>query len=871
MRILKNIYNEFAIYYNRLNTIELNCNKMLGMIAYKNIFPKDFSELQLNQGMVYTLFAKKNVFIQDEMELLDASIKENEEAMDRSEKEHMESIRELDDAYEAKYSRITGGYQQGREIRERYDKELEKRKEAIKLRAEHQLEDLKKEVDGIKKERVDIRNKPLQYIINRKNIDEIFKITSENEIGKKRDFNEIKGSEYFLLLKYLIREGHIDESYADYMTYFYENSLSRTDKRFLRSITDQKAKEYSYGLENPKLIMGRIGLANFNQEEVLNFDLLHYLLKEQINSEPLEHFMLQLKNSRNMKFIGSFLDTGKAQEAYVKALNKNWPELFSYALGRGGLSDQQLRDYSTYTLYYSDSNTIQKVNNGDNLKNYISTSADYLNIAFLTDEKEQKVIEGFNLLKVSFEKIDAKSANPSLLERVYEANTYEINYENIKLMLQIFNDVDVIKDSEAVKHKNYTLVSQNPNSALTEYVEEEIEKYMVMILDNSAGQICDDEEKCLKIINNDSISEDSLNEYIKQLSTKISDLRELVDLGCYNKLLKANLVEYSTENIIEYFIENGMDEDLVKFINRKEAKINIGGILNEQDEGLTKRFWDSIVACDDLDNDVYREIVHSLVYICKDFDAYSISEEKVAIIVGEEAVEMNLGNLLFIREHYPKQVMRYIGININEYIKIISEESFIFDELLVILEMRVEDDIKTELLAFTQQPISVLRRRYSATVNKYILRNNFEIADLPELCQNYEDWDDDSKEIILDKAIVFRRNIEPNEISVKLLRDMFISKRIDASSKIKIFERWLQDSAEETCKEFLDILGLQEYKKIFKPRSRPKFKINGINKDLLTAFKKAGIIYGFEKAGESSAFYKIRRNRPKKDFPIEML
>jgi|GEM_PF-1669897 len=710
MRILKNIYNEFAIYYNRLNTIELNCNKMLGMIAYKNIFPKDFSELQLNQGMVYTLFAKKNVFIQDEMELLDASIKENEEAMDRSEKEHMESIRELDDAYEAKYSRITGGYQQGREIRERYDKELEKRKEAIKLRAEHQLEDLKKEVDGIKKERVDIRNKPLQYIINRKNIDEIFKITSENEIGKKRDFNEIKGSEYFLLLKYLIREGHIDESYAD-----------------------------------------------------------------------------------------------------------------------------------------------------------------YLNIAFLTDEKEQKVIEGFNLLKVSFEKIDAKSANPSLLERVYEANTYEINYENIKLMLQIFNDVDVIKDSEAVKHKNYTLVSQNPNSALTEYVEEEIEKYMVMILDNSAGQICDDEEKCLKIINNDSISEDSLNEYIKQLSTKISDLRELVDLGCYNKLLKANLVEYSTENIIEYFIENGMDEDLVKFINRKEAKINIGGILNEQDEGLTKRFWDSIVACDDLDNDVYREIVHSLVYICKDFDAYSISEEKVAIIVGEEAVEMNLGNLLFIREHYPKQVMRYIGININEYIKIISEESFIFDELLVILEMRVEDDIKTELLAFTQQPISVLRRRYSATVNKYILRNNFEIADLPELCQNYEDWDDDSKEIILDKAIVFRRNIEPNEISVKLLRDMFISKRIDASSKIKIFERWLQDSAEETCKEFLDILGLQEYKKIFKPRSRPKFKINGINKDLLTAFKKAGIIYGFEKAGESSAFYKIRRNRPKKDFPIEML
>ena len=58
------------------------------------------------------------------------------------------------------------------------------------------------------------------------------------------DFKEIKSSEYFDLLKYLIRDGYIDETYTDYMTYFYENSLSRIDKVFLRSITDQKAKEY---------------------------------------------------------------------------------------------------------------------------------------------------------------------------------------------------------------------------------------------------------------------------------------------------------------------------------------------------------------------------------------------------------------------------------------------------------------------------------------------------------------------------------------------------------------------------------------------------------------------------------------------------
>ncbi len=54
-RILKNIYNEFTIYYKKLNNIELDCNKMLAIITYKNIFPKDFSELQLNHGYIYVI------------------------------------------------------------------------------------------------------------------------------------------------------------------------------------------------------------------------------------------------------------------------------------------------------------------------------------------------------------------------------------------------------------------------------------------------------------------------------------------------------------------------------------------------------------------------------------------------------------------------------------------------------------------------------------------------------------------------------------------------------------------------------------------------------------------------------------------------
>ncbi len=124
-----------------------------------------------------------------------------------------------------------------------------------------------------------MQNRQLCEIITRDNIDSIFSITSTNEVGTVTHFNEIKSSEYFDLLKYLIRNGYIDETYADYMTYFYENSLSRIDKTFLRSITDKKAKEYTYKLKNPQLVVSRLRLVDFDQRKLSILICLHICSK----------------------------------------------------------------------------------------------------------------------------------------------------------------------------------------------------------------------------------------------------------------------------------------------------------------------------------------------------------------------------------------------------------------------------------------------------------------------------------------------------------------------------------------------------------------------------------------------------------------
>ncbi len=281
MRLLKNIYNEFVVYYNRLNITELDCNKMLAIIAYKNLFPRDFADLQLKQGFVYTLFDSKDSFIAEEAKRLNEHISEKIHEIDMAKNEHFNTIEELNVYFDTKkpvdYYGRKGNLSNENQI------EYTDRKKALEHRLNNTISQIEDEKSVLEQELVFLKNKQLKDIITRENIDFIFSVTSTNEIGKVTEFNEIKSSEYFDLLKYLIRNGYIDETYTDYMSYFYENSLSRIDKIFLRSITDRKAKEYTYKLKNPQLVVSYLSLVDFDQEEVLNFDLFTYLLKASHN------------------------------------------------------------------------------------------------------------------------------------------------------------------------------------------------------------------------------------------------------------------------------------------------------------------------------------------------------------------------------------------------------------------------------------------------------------------------------------------------------------------------------------------------------------------------------------------------------------
>lgn len=335
---------------------------------------------------------------------LELKISEKESEIKNAKNETLMSIQELDDIYNAKKSR-TPNYYNYYSQRQEYEKNLDawynneypKRKQAIENKINNKISDLELDLQELKGQLLFLKSRKLYEIITRENIDDIFKSITINEIGKEEKYLDIKGNPYFSLLKYLVRNGHIDESYPDYMTYFYENNLTRTDKIFLRSVTDRKAREYTYQLDKPEMVVARLKVVDFDQEETLNFSLLHYLLKTNSESNMVSHLICQMKKAKKFDFIGRYIEYGQELPAFITALYTQWIYVLKIILTDKLLSTNLTKQFSLLTLYYADTKVVESANIENCLTDYISNDDKFL---VIEQPEIQKLIDAFKLLNV---------------------------------------------------------------------------------------------------------------------------------------------------------------------------------------------------------------------------------------------------------------------------------------------------------------------------------------------------------------------------------------------------------------------------------------------------------------------------------------
>lgn len=871
MRILKNICNEFLIYYYRLNATDIKHNKMMAMITYKNLFPRDFSELQLNQGFVYALFAHKSDFIFKQKNEVELKITEKKAMIEDAKKEHLESIQELDIIFESKQNRVNQiygyGIRQEEEMKLTQWKETEyaKRKNAIETKSKNKINDIELEVISLEKILSKINEYTLCEIITRDNIDDIFNISVKNEIGEIRDFKEVKANAYFNLLKYVIREGYIDETYSDYMTYFYEEGLSKTDKLFLQSVTDKKTKEHSYKLKEPQKVYMRLRVRDFEEEETLNFSLIDYVLSNHIQSEQLDCFISTIQKNKNYDFVFKYIDVTTELPLLIKILNRKWVSFFSEILSnKYTINNDILKEYSLYTLYYSNYEDIQNVNIDNCLSNYISNNKDYLNIDNIDFSGILNLILVLQSLEVSFKAVNYETANKELFDSIYVNSLYTLNFENIKLILE---KVYGISSEEDINHKNYSLIRQYPESPLYSEVNNNVENYIEIILNHCNEEITDDENSATEILNIKNVDLDYKKKYLDYYQNVISKIKLIEDKNLWDSLLENRIINYSENNIIDYFLEKDLNSYLIDYINNGKADIDFNNISEEYRIEDFNKFFNKTILTNELNNLKYKQIITSLNFYYKEFDALGIENDKLRIVIDENIIRMNSETLLFMRDNYSESVLYYIKKNIHDYKEIMDEYLFSHDELLEILSWDIEDNIKLSLLEFSSEPITILKQNYSNNIEEYILNNNLDDKDMYTLFEKYDDLKTNIQLIVFKYAL----NHIPNEImgnftnvSYQLKIKLLESSELDYDKKFNILITMLPTLDKDSAIRVFTILDLRDYIKILNTIERPKFKISSQNKELLDEFVLKGWLYDYQEDLEKDGYYKIRRHAPKK-------
>lgn len=867
MRILKNIYNEFVIYNKRIGTTEQNANKLLALIAYKNLFPRDFSDLQLNKGFVFSIFNSKDKFIAEKKSILSKEIEEHNTKIKEILSEVLTSDSEIDAVYSSAPYIDYYGHTQNRFISVR-----DSRKKNLHLRADGEIERIKVRISQIQNQIIALQNSKLSGIIDRENIESIFRLNVTNEIGEVNEFKEIKSSDYFDLLKYLIRNGFIDETYPDYMTYFYENSLSRVDKVFLRSVTDQKAKEYTYSLKRPDMVISRLRVVDFESQETLNFDLLCFLLQnhEQYMSQ-LTNLLLQLKTAKKYDFIIQFVEVNREVPTFIQVINHQWPQLFETILNESDYSSEQKKSVALLSLYFSPNDDIEAVNSNNALSNFISHQSDFLQIK---EPQTEALINRFELLHIQFVALNYSISNVELWREVYSHNLYELNWKMIKSILE---NQYKIPQSDKYNHRNFSLVLSSTQEPLVSYIEANINKYFELIFAHCDGKISDNENVVVHTLNIPSLDDKYKKKYIDALSTKLSSLKNIENTMWWTQIVDSNLLLYSENNVLRYFFGMGKkyDNTLVQFINTLATSYSFDGdVINKEfGEDSNSEFFTETVKCNNLQNNKYKAILHSLQLHYNSFSLENIDEDKINILIDLCIIRMTPEALIFMRKHYPHQVLYFIAKNPKVYVdNTLDKNSFLMDEALDVLQSAIESVYKVTLLKFTDEAISVQKTRFEADVEAYILEHNFSKDDLPYLLQSYDKLSTSSQNATERLAKTYIQDITTNEYTItytlllKLLRDT----SLDRETRLNVFSYSVSDLDQIQCRNCFEALDAYDYLSIFDGK-RPKIAGSDANKRILETFQHNSWITKYEI--DKEGYYRAigRKLHAVKKLPTELL
>lgn len=852
MRLLNNIINEYKIYQKKLSN-KLSEDKLLGMIVYKNIHPEDFVSLHNSEGKIYEVINKKQEFIKNEVSKVENEITDLEGKIDDINDEHLKNTFELRLLYILEYINSLTGiksfningnvtnfkdaandnnfefflknnvsyyyqtegsyYQQNTKVESKFfdienkvnpDFTYLERIEFIGEKKEENIENFSKKIKELKDKISSLKSASLKDVLN----------NSQTAIIESEKENR--------LINILLRGGYIDEDYYDYISHFYEGSLTREDRDFLINVKSQYDTNYDIKLNKIGNVVKKLKDGFFESPQILNYDLVDFLLENSNNKIKLDKIMKQLSNESktSLIFIDGFIDISKNKALFIKMLCNNWKNIWDFIETKSNYLPKRKDLYFKSILEFTEQNSLKLIVSNSKITDYTSNRSDIL--SFNIEEKQLK--ECIKTINPKLKNLENINTNLNLFDFIYKENFYEINEVMIKLII-----ASKSKDLELnFDESNYSSIQKSECSDLINYVEKNIESYIQNVFLKLKSNSKEEEDYLLKLLNNEKLSIRLKEKIIIPQELKISYIYDLNENEVAAMLLESSRITPTWENLIVHYenIEEKIDESTLVFLNNVEnvtelKKSKIPYI--EENRKLIESLSSSIILSEEIKNENYNTLTNSIPFsFPQTLNFIELSYDKVEILIKNRRLIFKKENYDLIKDNFDKLHIKFLENYSEDYLANFNEYTIDgndFNALIASSEFLVNQ--KFELIEKCDESLISTIQNNINLVSDFVIANTF------------------------------------SAISNSLL-ECLVTKSANKVNRIKIFNKYHSKISNSVLSEFLQSLGYP-YTDVLALKKRPPLTSNQHNFDLATILKSKGLILNHKQEKDGIRIFALHK------------
>lgn len=824
MRILNNIINEYIIYYKQINDNTINVDKLFSTIVYKNLIPKDFSELQYNNGLVKSVFDKKREIIKLKVEELEEKIQNSKKLINLSNSMLANSIQDLEAIFVHRwrkkginyiFTNNNDNYYAQRQINlsdinisiESSEMEFDEKKSIRVQQGNNTIQFPYNEIftafgeyDNLftMTEAVKLKNKEKMYeekeklteYINKKN--EFPLITLKNlvkEYGADEIFDGIKNNK---LLVFLIKEGHIDETYRYYMSYFYPGAITQEGMDFLRSVKNHTELGYEYKLEKINEIIKDISADEFKSKSVLNNCLIKYLL----NNLSTEKWRLNIIFKALIKdidlridFVNQFCEKSEFRESFIAELCNIYTEFWDFIMDKSKFPVKKIDSFFVLIINACDVDAISALNRKGNIQSFIENTQYIFQMEYI-DNAEEKLKTIFEKLNIKFYSLKSSKAKYSpvaelkledkLIVYILENSMFQINEEMVRYLYEYLVNYDEEK-IKMFESKNYSSIKMLGNESLTNYIESDLTEYLKEVFLKLPQNTQEDVEVVEEFLNSEKINNDDIKIKIINKSEIIIKNLKKVPTSFWNAIVECNKWDITWFNILCYFENfNELSSKVIEQLNKEYVYKKLSDIRINEIEGtgdfsddVCKQVYQYLYENEDISDSCMNTIQDAIPEYYTYSENTRLSTERMKLILDNDCMVPSANNFIYLKNNYDEV---YYDWSIKKFDKLLEKAKEIPLEINYIEMYLGESEINSK--------------------NKLMLINFYKDIVL----KNF-----DSEELI---KLIFKLNEE--EIIDKLDNSVFEAlMHINNYYEERVFllASKLKDFDFETIKKYLNVLG----------------------------------------------------------------